>query len=163
LLFVSDSTDVIGRAVTNNLSERTLRAVALGRNNWGVLGSEAGGRTAAVLYSAVLTCKHLGIDPFVYLRGALPALFALGRSPPPRTCWAGCRTGGGCAAAGTPRAVRPALVEPPRATQQSNAEAASACESQRSAGRRRLHLLREAGNVIRRALTFSTRSGRRIS
>ncbi|MCE9565438.1 MAG: transposase, partial [Planctomycetes bacterium] len=39
----------------NNLSERTLRAIALGRNNWGVIGSEVGGKTAAVLYSVVGT------------------------------------------------------------------------------------------------------------
>jgi transposase len=63
-----------------NLSERTLRAIALGRNNWGVLGSESGGETAAVLYSVVGTCKHLGINPFVYLREALPGLFALGEA-----------------------------------------------------------------------------------
>jgi transposase len=68
-------------ALDNNLSERTLRAVALGRNNWGVIGSEVGGKTAAVLYSAVGTCKHLGLDPFAYLRGALPGLFALGETP----------------------------------------------------------------------------------
>ena len=67
--------------IDNNLSERTLRAVALGRNAWGVIGSAAGGRTAAVLYSVVGTCKHLGIDPFAYLREALPALFALGEKP----------------------------------------------------------------------------------
>jgi hypothetical protein len=40
-----------------------------------------GGQTAAVLYSAVGTCKHLGIDPFAYLREALPGLFALGEEP----------------------------------------------------------------------------------
>jgi len=57
------------------------RAVALGRNNWGVIGSEAGGRTAATLYSVVGTCKHLGVDPFAYLRDTLPALFALGETP----------------------------------------------------------------------------------
>lgn len=68
-------------AIDNNLSERTLRAIALGRNNWGVFGSEAGGETAAVLYTMVGTCKHLGIDPFVYLREALPGLFALGEKP----------------------------------------------------------------------------------
>jgi transposase len=68
-------------AIDNNLSERTLRAIAIGRNNWGVLGSERGGVTAAVLYSIVGTCKHLGIDPFVYLREALPGLFALGEKP----------------------------------------------------------------------------------
>jgi hypothetical protein len=69
-------------AIDNNLSERTLRAIAVGRNNWGVLGSERGGRTAAVLDSVVGTCKHLGIDPFIYLREALPGLFALGEKPP---------------------------------------------------------------------------------
>lgn len=68
-------------APDNNLSERTLRAVALGRNAWGVIGSGVGGRTAAVLYSVAGTCKHLGIDPFAYLREASPALFALGETP----------------------------------------------------------------------------------
>jgi transposase len=68
-------------ALDNNLSERTLRAIALGRNNWSVIGSEAGGTTAAVLYSVVGTCKHLGIDPFAYLRDTLPGLFALGEKP----------------------------------------------------------------------------------
>ena len=68
-------------AIDNNLSERTLRAIALGRNNWVVIGSEAGGRTAAVLYTVVLTCKHLGIDPFAYLRETLMGLFALGERP----------------------------------------------------------------------------------
>jgi len=68
-------------ALDNNLSERTLRAIALGRNNWGVIGSEGGGTTAAVLYSVVGTCKHLRIDPFAYLREALPGVFALGEEP----------------------------------------------------------------------------------
>jgi hypothetical protein len=68
-------------AIDNNLSERTLRAIALGRTTWGVIGSATGGRTAAALYSVVGTCKHLGIDPFAYLRDVLPALFALGDQP----------------------------------------------------------------------------------
>jgi transposase len=68
-------------AIDNNLAERTLRAVAVGRNNWGVVGSEVGGRTAAALYSVVGTCKHLSIDPWVYLREALPGIFALGEAP----------------------------------------------------------------------------------
>jgi transposase len=53
----------------------------LGRNNWGVIGSERAERTAAELYTLVGTCKHLGIDPFAYLREALPRLFALGDQP----------------------------------------------------------------------------------
>ncbi|HET8681727.1 MAG TPA: IS66 family transposase [Micromonosporaceae bacterium] len=68
-------------AIDNNLSERTLRGIALGRNAWGVIGSEAGGQTAAVLYSVVGTCRHLGLDPFAYLREALPGLFALAEKP----------------------------------------------------------------------------------
>jgi hypothetical protein len=68
-------------AIDNNLSERTLRAVAVGRNNWGVVGSEVGGQTAAVLYSVVGTCKHLGVDPWMYLRECLPGVFALGEKP----------------------------------------------------------------------------------
>jgi transposase len=68
-------------ALDNNLSERTLRAIALGRNAWGVIGSKVGGRTAAVLDSIVGTCKHLGIDPFAYLRDALPGMFALSEKP----------------------------------------------------------------------------------
>ena len=67
--------------IDNNLSERTLRAIALGRNNWVVLGAEAGGRTAAVLYTMVLTCRHLRLDPLAYLREALVGLFALGDKP----------------------------------------------------------------------------------
>jgi transposase len=70
-------------SIDNNLSERTLRQVAVGRKNWGVLGSADAGPTAAVLYSVVGTCKHLGVDPFAYLRDALPGAFALGAAPPP--------------------------------------------------------------------------------
>lgn len=68
-------------AIDNNLAERTLRQVALGRNNWQFCGSAEGGRTAAALYSAVGTCKHLGIDPFPYLQESLPALSRLGDDP----------------------------------------------------------------------------------
>jgi transposase len=35
----------------------------------------------AVLYTMVGTCKHLGIDPFAYLKEMLPGLFALGEKP----------------------------------------------------------------------------------
>ena len=59
-----------------------MRAIALGRNARGVPGGAVGGQTAAELDSIVWTCKHLGIDPFAYLRDALPGLFALGEKPP---------------------------------------------------------------------------------
>src|SRR5262249_36314730 len=61
-------------SIDNNLSERALRQVVVGRANWQFCGSAEGGRTAAALYGVVGTCKHLGIDPFAYLREALPGL-----------------------------------------------------------------------------------------
>ena len=67
--------------IDNNRSERALRSIAVGRANWGVIGSEAGGASAAVLYSVVGTCKELGIDPWNYLKEALAGLFALGEKP----------------------------------------------------------------------------------
>lgn len=60
--------------IDNNVSERTLKLIGMGRNNWLFLGSDEGGRTAAVLFSFTATCKHLGIDTFAYLRDVLERL-----------------------------------------------------------------------------------------
>jgi transposase len=68
-------------SIDNNASERALRQVVVGRANWQFCGNAEGGRTAATLYSVVGTCRHLGLDPFAYLRETLPALFALGDRP----------------------------------------------------------------------------------
>jgi len=54
--------------IDNNGAERSLRGIAVGRRNWTFLGSDNGGRTAAVLTSLVATCKRLRLDPFAYLR-----------------------------------------------------------------------------------------------
>jgi transposase len=64
-------------SIDNNASERALRAVAVGRKNYLFAGSDAGGRSAAVLYSVVGTCRRLGLDPFGYLRDALGRLPSL--------------------------------------------------------------------------------------
>src|SRR5262245_24776603 len=61
----------------NNASERSLRSVAVGRKNYLFAGSDAGGESAAILYSAVGTCRRLGLDPFAYLRDALIRLPSL--------------------------------------------------------------------------------------
>ena len=60
--------------IDNNASERALRAVAVGRKNWLFAGSDAGGRTAAVLYTMTQTCRRHGRDPFVYLQDVLTRL-----------------------------------------------------------------------------------------
>jgi transposase len=38
------------------------------------VGSDRGGRTAAILYSFVGSCKRLGADPFAYLKDVLGRL-----------------------------------------------------------------------------------------
>jgi transposase len=60
--------------IDNNLSERTLKLIGIGRLNWLFVGSDEGGRTAAVLYSFTATCKLLGIDSFAYLRDVFERL-----------------------------------------------------------------------------------------
>lgn len=68
-------------SVDNNVSERTLRGIAVGRGNWTFLGSADAGHWAATHYTVVGTCRHLGIDPFAYLRDVLPRLHDLGDPP----------------------------------------------------------------------------------
>ncbi len=64
-------------SIDNNLAERRLRAQAIGRRNWTFLGSDRGGRTAAILYSLTGTCRHHDIDPFGYLQDVLRRLPSL--------------------------------------------------------------------------------------
>lgn len=54
--------------IDNNLAERVVKMVALGRKNWLFAGSDAGAQRAAILYSLIASCKLCHIDPFVYLR-----------------------------------------------------------------------------------------------
>lgn len=55
----------------NNTAERALRGVAIGRKNYLHVGSEAGGRTAAVMYTLLGTARLNGINPQRYLRHVL--------------------------------------------------------------------------------------------
>ncbi len=58
-------------SIDNNLSERVLRTVVIGRKNWLFAGNDNGGRRAAIIYSLVASCKLCKIDPFAYLRDVL--------------------------------------------------------------------------------------------
>ena len=60
--------------IDNNVSERTLKLIGMGRINWLFLGSDKGGATAAVLFSFTATCKHLRVDTFAYLRDVFERL-----------------------------------------------------------------------------------------
>jgi transposase len=63
----------IGEAeIDNNSAESTMRPPVLGRKNWLFVGSaEGGGPRAAVLYSLVVSCKRLGVEPYAYLKDVI--------------------------------------------------------------------------------------------
>ena len=58
-------------SIDNNHTERSMRAVAVGRNNWTFLGSDRGGQTMAVLRSFVASCELVKVDPFAWFRDVL--------------------------------------------------------------------------------------------
>ena len=57
--------------IDNNVSERTLRICAIGRNNWMFLGSDWGGETAAIYFTILANAKRYQIEPFAYVRALL--------------------------------------------------------------------------------------------
>jgi transposase len=57
--------------IDNNHTERSIRGVAVGRNNWIFFGSDQGGRTGAVLRSFVASCQRVGVDPYAWFKDVL--------------------------------------------------------------------------------------------
>jgi transposase len=57
--------------IDNNATERAIRGVAVGRNNWVFFGSDQGGSTAAVLRSFVASCQRVKVDPFAWFKDVL--------------------------------------------------------------------------------------------
>ena len=57
--------------IDNNHTERSIRGVAVGRNNWIFFGSDQGGHTAAVLRSFVSSCQRVGVDPYAWFQDVL--------------------------------------------------------------------------------------------
>jgi transposase len=58
----------------NNSIEHSLRGVVLGRRNWLHVGQESGGDKAANLFSLMITCKRLNVEPYAYLHDILRRL-----------------------------------------------------------------------------------------
>ena len=58
----------------NNVAERAVRCIAIGRKNWLFVGNEGGGEAAAVIFSIVQTCKAIGINPREYLEDVMRRL-----------------------------------------------------------------------------------------
>jgi transposase len=60
--------------IDNNIAERTLRHIAVGRKNWLFAGSARGAETAATLFSVTSSCHRHGVDVFAYLHDILQRL-----------------------------------------------------------------------------------------
>ena len=63
--------------IDNNESENSLWGLCIGPDNWLFVGSERGGRAAAIHFSLLASCKRHGHDPWVYLRDVLTRLPAM--------------------------------------------------------------------------------------
>jgi transposase len=61
-------------SMDNNISERELRAIAVGRNAWLFVGSDDHAQAAANLFTLIASCKLHGLDPEAYLRDLLRVL-----------------------------------------------------------------------------------------
>jgi transposase len=61
-------------SIDNNVAEREMKRIAVGRKNWLFVGSAKGGATASVLFSFTSTCHRLKIDPWAYLQDVLTRL-----------------------------------------------------------------------------------------
>ncbi len=53
--------------IDNNSAERSMRPIGLGRKNYLFMGSEAGGKSAAIAYTLIETAKLNGVDPQAWL------------------------------------------------------------------------------------------------
>ena len=63
--------------IDNNVIERLLRPVAIGRKNYLFFGSEHGGKTAATLYTLVQSARRNCVDVWPYLTDVLRRIAAI--------------------------------------------------------------------------------------
>ena len=67
IVFVDDPNILLD----NNMSERSLRPIALGRKNFLFVGNDGAGQNLAILQSLVATCEASGVNPQSYLTDIL--------------------------------------------------------------------------------------------
>jgi len=61
-------------SIDNNVAEREMKRIAIGRKNWLFVGSSRGGETASSLMSFTSSCRRLGVEPWSYLEDVLTRL-----------------------------------------------------------------------------------------
>lgn len=60
----------------NNVAERAIRPIAIGRKNWLFVGNEDSGEAAGVILSLIQTCRAAKINPRVYLEDVMRRLMS---------------------------------------------------------------------------------------
>jgi transposase len=60
----------------NNVAERAVRPLAIGRKNWLFVGSPEGGEAAAIILSLVQSCRAVKINPREYLEDVMRRLMS---------------------------------------------------------------------------------------
>ena len=60
----------------NNVAERAVRPLAIGRKNWLFVGNEDGGEAAGIILSLVQSCRAVGANPREYLEDVMRRLMA---------------------------------------------------------------------------------------
>lgn len=63
--------------IDNNRAERSIKPLAIGRKNWLFAGSHQGGKSAAIIYSIIESCKQNGVNTLDYLKDVLTRLPSL--------------------------------------------------------------------------------------
>jgi transposase len=58
-------------SIDNNAAERGMKSIALGRKNFLFMGSDNGGKSAAIAYTLIETAKLNRIDPQAWLTDVL--------------------------------------------------------------------------------------------
>jgi len=69
--YVKNYTKYAFARLDNNVAERAIRPLAIGRKNWLFFGSQEGAEAGAVLFSLVQTCRGLKINPREYLEDVM--------------------------------------------------------------------------------------------
>jgi len=61
-------------SIDNNVAERGMRSIAIGRKNYLFMGSDNGGKSAAIAYTLIEIAKLNGVDPQSWLTDILSCI-----------------------------------------------------------------------------------------
>ena len=74
--YLKNYTEYAWARLDNNVAERAVRPLAIGRKNWLFVGSEEGGEAAAIALTLIQSCRALGVNPREYLEDVMRHLMA---------------------------------------------------------------------------------------